>query len=254
MTTSPVKITENAQALSPFARPPRGTVVPVSANRRQHREQDTARDPERNGREHRRATQREERRTQLLEAAINEIRSTGPGATMEQLAKAGGVTKPILYRHFGDRDGLIDAIAQRFSTDLVASVTAPLLTGTYPKELLDSTIGAYVGFLERDPYLYGFLIQQSSTRREQRTPISSLVDVVAQQLALVVEEQLRAAGRDTGAALPWAYSIVGLVHQATNWWLRDGSMSRERFLRYISDLLWDGLTGPAVEVGTDTAT
>lgn len=227
----------------------------VSANRRQHLARDSARDRGRNGREVHREAQREERRSGLLDAAIQEIRVTGPGATMEQLAKAGGVTKPILYRHFGDRDGLIDAIAQRFSADLISSVTAPLQTETYPKGLLDSTIGAYVGFLERDPYLYGFLIQQSSTRSGQRTPISSLVSVVSDQLALVVEEQLRAAGRDTGVAVAWAYSIVGLVHQATVWWLRDGTMPRERFLGYISDLLWYGLSGPnadEAEAATET--
>ncbi|MGH9274947.1 MAG: TetR/AcrR family transcriptional regulator [Acidimicrobiales bacterium] len=226
----------------------------MSANRRLQPDQDNAPDVDRNGREGRREAQRAARRDGLLAAAIHEIRTTGPGATMEQLAKAGGVTKPILYRHFGDRDGLIDAIAQRFSTDLITSVTTPLLTESYPKELLDSTIGAYVGFLERDPYLYGFLIQQASTRSGERTPISSLVSVVSDQLALVVEDQLRAAGRDTGAAVPWAYAIVGLVHQATNWWLRDGTMSRERFLGYVSDLLWDGLSGPHedAEAGTET--
>ena len=189
------------------------------------------------------------RRDALLDAAINEIRTTGPGATMEQLAKAGGVTKPILYRHFGDRDGLITAIAERFSTDLVASVSAPLRTGTYPRELLESTITAYVGFLERDPYLYGFLVQHASTRREERSPISSLVDVVARQVAIIAGEQLRIAGRDTDAAVPWAYGIVGLVHQATNWWLRDRSMSRESFLGYITDLLWDGLRGAPTATG-----
>ena len=220
-----------------------GTVGTVSANRRQPLEQDTASRSDRNGREARREEQRAIRRDALLDAAIDEIRTTGPGATMEQLAKAGGVTKPILYRHFGDRDGLITAIAERFSTGLVASVSAPLLTATYPRELLDSTIAAYVGFLEQDPYLYGFLVQQSSTRREERTPISSLVDVVARQVAVIAGEQLRVAGRDNGAALPWAYGIVGLVHQSTNWWLRDQSMSRERFLTYIGDLLWSGLTG-----------
>jgi AcrR family transcriptional regulator len=162
---------------------------------------------------------------------------------MEQLAKAGGVTKPILYRHFGDRDGLITAIAERFSAGLVASVSAPLHSVTYPRELLDSTIAAYVGFLEQDPYLYGFLVQQPSTRRDERTPISSLVDVVARQVAVIAAEQLRARGRDADAAVPWAYGIVGLVHQSTNWWMRDKSMSRERFLSSISDLLWDGLHG-----------
>lgn len=226
----------------------------VSTKRRLLPDAGNVPEPGHNGRENGREAQRESRRNSLLEAAIHEIRTTGPGATMEQLAKAGGVTKPILYRHFGDRDGLIDAIAHRFSLDLVASVTAPMQTESYPKELLDSTIGAYVGFLERDPYLYGFLIQQSSTRSNQRTPISSLVDVVARQLAVVVEEQLRSAGRDTGPAVPWAYSIVGLVHAATNWWLRDGSMDRERFIGYVTDLLWDGLTGPSDQADPDSDT
>lgn len=207
---------------------------------------------ERSGREVRREEQREERRNGLLEAAIQQIRVTGPGATMEELAKAGGVTKPILYRHFGDRDGLIAAIAERFSAELLQSVSTPLQATSYPRELLDSTIAAYVGFLEEDPYLYGFLVQQSAARRGQGTPISSLVDQVAKQIAVVAGEQLRAAGRDTGAAVPWAYGIVGLVHQATNWWLQDGTMSRERFLAYVTDLLWDGLTG--APVGADPTT
>lgn len=205
------------------------------------------------GREARREHERLVRRSQLLEAAIGEIRSTGPGATMEQLAKAGGVTKPILYRHFTDRDGLISAIAERFSADLLSSVSTPLLSSTVPRELLDSTIAAYVGFLELDPNLYGFLVQQTTARRDQQTPISSLVDVVARQIAVVAGEQLRAAGRDTGAAVPWAYGIVGLVHQATNWWLQERTMSRERFLRYITDLLWTGLAGAGESEAVDGA-
>jgi AcrR family transcriptional regulator len=197
------------------------------------------------GTELRREEQRLTRRTQLLDAAIREIRAVGPTVTMEQLAKAGGITKPILYRHFGDRDGLITAIAEVFSADLIAWVTGPLTSSTYPRELLDATIGAYVGFLEQDPHLYRFLIQQTGSRSGPNTPISSLVDVVAKQVAFVAGDQLRLAGRDTEAAMPWAYGIVGLVHQATNWWLQDRSISRERFLSHISDLLWMGLAGAA---------
>src|SRR3546814_17713916 len=61
------------------------------------------------------------RRGELLDAAVEAIRVAGPGATMEQLARAGGVTKPILYRHFRDRDGLITAIDERFGADLLSS-------------------------------------------------------------------------------------------------------------------------------------
>jgi len=193
------------------------------------------------GRDERRDQQRAHRRAQLLDAAIGEIRLIGPGATMAQLAKAGGVTKPILYRHFGDRDGLIAAIAEHFSVGLLRSVEEPLLSSDDPRLLLESTIEGYVAYLEGDPFLYRFLIQQSSGPAESGSSISSLVDVVARQIAQISTEQLRAAGRDAGGAVPWAYGIVGLVHTATNWWLDAQTMSRERFVGYLTELLWQGL-------------
>ena len=192
---------------------------------------------EANGRDDRRA----ERRSQLLDAAVGAIRDIGPGATMEQLAKAGGVTKPILYRHFGDRDGLIRAIAQRFSTDLLTSVTTPLTADSDARELLHSTVDSYVAFIERDPNLYRFMMQQQPERTEELASMGSLIDLIARQVAQVAGERLRAAGRDSGAAVPWAYGIIGLVHQAGDWWVDDQTMSRETLVNYLVSLLWDGL-------------
>jgi AcrR family transcriptional regulator len=189
------------------------------------------------GRDDRRA----ERRTQLLSAAVSAIRELGPGATMEQLAKAGGVTKPILYRHFGDRDGLIAAIAERFSADLLTSVTTPLTADVDARDLLHSTVDSYVSFIERDPNLYRFMVQHPPERNDGVPAMSGLVDLIARQVAQVAGARLRAAGRDSGAAVPWAYGIVGLVHQAGDWWVDDQTMSRDTLVNYLVSLLWDGL-------------
>ncbi len=170
---------------------------------------------------------------------------------MEQLAKAGSVTKPILYRHFGDRDGLVTAMAERFSDQLLVSVLDPLASDPDPRQLLDATVSGYVGFIAADLNLYGFLMQQASARSVGHTPISALVDVVAKQIAIVMGEQLKFFGRDTGAAVPWAYGIVGLVHTATDWWLQDRTMSQERFVRYLTDLLWNGLDEPPLAVAAN---
>jgi AcrR family transcriptional regulator len=184
---------------------------------------------------------RRARRSQLLDAAVDAVRTLGPAATMEQLANAGGVTKPILYRHFGDRDGLIEAIADRFSAGLVGSVSGALLSSSDPRIVLDDTIDAYVRFLEQEPNVYRFLLQQPNARSEHSTPIGALVDAIAPQIAEIARAGLDRDGRDGTAALPWAYGIVGLVHQATNWWLRDRTMPRDEFVRHLTDLLWDGL-------------
>ena len=54
------------------------------------------------------------------------VREEGPRATMEAMAAAGGVTKPILYRHFGDRRGLVAAIGERFQRELGEAISAAL--------------------------------------------------------------------------------------------------------------------------------
>jgi AcrR family transcriptional regulator len=187
---------------------------------------------------------KQERRMELLDAAVRAIREHGPRATMEQLSAAGGVTKPILYRHFGDRDGLIRAIGQRFAAELLDSVQSSLVTDATPRGLLSSTVDAYLAFLERDPNLYRFLIQPSTSAAfMENDDGGSLIDEVARRVASVIGEQLRSAGLDSGPAEPWAYGIVGMVHLAGDWWLDHRTMPRERLTGYVADLLWRGFEG-----------
>ena len=116
-----------------------------------------------------------------------------------------------------------------------------------PKELLQSTVDGYVRFIEREPNLYRFMLQRVPERRDGFAQVASLVELIAKQVALVAGEQLRAAGRDSGAAVPWAYGIVGLVHQAGDWWVDDQTMSRETLVSYLVSLLWDGLGAAAAD-------
>src|SRR5436853_6569415 len=105
-----------------------------------------------------RAAKRAARRSELLDAASAAIRRDGAGVSMEALAAEAGVTKPILYKHFGDRDGLVAALAERFGGDLVAELEANLARDLPPEQLLRSTVDAYLAFIERDPHVYRFLV------------------------------------------------------------------------------------------------
>ena len=79
---------------------------------------------------------RPDRRPVLLEAAATAIRRHGPGASMTQIAAQAGVTKPILYRHFRDRDGLVHALAERFAGDLMGELQAALQSDAEPRQLI----------------------------------------------------------------------------------------------------------------------
>jgi AcrR family transcriptional regulator len=190
--------------------------------------------------------EREERRDQLVDAAIAAIRSHGAGASMEQLAAEAGVTKPILYRHFGDREGLVRAIGARYIRALMAELRAALNRSTEPFELLTATIDTYVAFIERDPDMYRFLARQAgSVAPVADRELVDFIRQIGQEITVVMGEQLRDAGLDSGPAEAWSFGIVGMVHLAGDWWLDRQTMPRTRLVAYLVDLLWNGIQGVA---------
>ncbi|HVM09774.1 MAG TPA: TetR/AcrR family transcriptional regulator [Acidimicrobiales bacterium] len=209
------------------------------------------------------ADRRNARREELLDAALIAIRRLGPSASMNELAAEAGVTKPILYRHFGDRDGLVAALAARFTADLMGELQAALAqsadTTADPRSTVESTVDAFVRFLESDPDVYRLLVHRAV--REQPGAAEALggfLRQVGQAIALVLGEQLRAVGADSGGAEVLAHGIVGLVHSAGDWWLENPTMPRARLVAYVTDLLWGGLSsmglGAAANRSEETTT
>ena len=164
---------------------------------------------------------------------------------MEAMASAGMVTKPILYRHFGDRQGLVAAIGERFLTDLNEAI-ATSLRGDQSSDgsLLRATIDAYMSLVEADTELYRFLVQQDARSGNEAT--SAFVAQVAAQVTALLDATLRAADRDPAPAELWAHGIIGMVHAAGDWWAeRRTSMSRDLVVNELTWLLWRGLDGIA---------
>jgi AcrR family transcriptional regulator len=190
------------------------------------------------------ADRRAERREALLDAAVHAVRRHGQAVSMEDIAANAGVTKPILYRHFGDRRGLILALGERFSSSLFTELQQALTIHEDPRETVVATIDAFLRFVDDDPEIYKFLVERTvAEQREAAEALDTFIKTVSQQVALVLGEQLRAMGRDSGGAEPLAYGIVGLVYSAGDWWLEHKTMSRQTLVEYLAGLLWGGLDG-----------
>ena len=197
-------------------------------------------------RQNRHRRHRELRWQQLLEAVLAVIAREGPAVSMERLASELGVTKPVLYRYFGDRAGLYRAVAQATVGALMRDLTAALAEPVEPRQLLAETIDAYLSFIEREPQLYRFLMERAVVEQaEARATITHFVRQVGQAVAQTMGEQLRAAGADLGSAEAWSYGVVGMVQLAGDWWLETRPMPRPRLVAYLSDLLWDGFSHQA---------
>ncbi|MGD8829324.1 MAG: helix-turn-helix domain-containing protein, partial [Pseudomonadales bacterium] len=96
-------------------------------------------------------------RVALLEAAEGLIREAGPGVSLEAIAARAGVTKPTLYREVGDRDALVNALAERLSTRMARSVSHLVEQASTPRDGLRNLVAGYLGLAARERNLYLFV-------------------------------------------------------------------------------------------------
>ena len=217
------------------------------------RAREDAEGPDRRDRAAARGEAREAKRQRLLDAAVTVVRREGPGVSMDEIAAEAGVTKPIVYRVFGDREGLTKALADRFADELARSLQDAITAAPTDRDRVRSAIDTYVAFIEREPSIVRFLIHRSlDTVEETGIAMSGFVNRVGQLITQAIGEAMRQQGLDSGAAEPWAYAIVGAVHLAGDWWLERRTMPRERLVDYLTSLVWDGMQNyrvPNVEPG-----
>lgn len=184
----------------------------------------------------------ERKRERILEAAIGVVRREGPAVSMTEIAHAAGITKPIVYRLFGDREGLTRAIADRFAEDLAQSLQRAIDQAPDDRSRVSAAIDAYLAFIEREPAIIRFLVTRSlEAVEESGVAMSGFVRRMGHLITQAIGEAMRERGLDSGIAEPWAFSIVGAVHMAGDWWLERRTLPRERLVEYLTALVWDGM-------------
>ena len=184
------------------------------------------------------------RRQELLDAADRAIRRGGPDVSMEEIAAEAATAKPVLYRYFGDKGGLYQALAERYVQQVMTAVRDALVEqeDASPRLRLEAAIDAYLELVESSTDVYRFLMHRAVTERaEAHATVADFIRGLGGELAAVLAEDLRSRGMDAHAAEPWARGIVGMVHVAGDWWLEQKSMTRERLVDHLVTLLWTGL-------------
>ena len=189
---------------------------------------------------------RSKRREELLDAADLVVQRDGASASMAAIAAEARISKPILYRHFGDKAGLHAALAQRHTERLLVVLQGALLTGRTRRERLERTVDAYLAQIEAEPQVYRFLMlsaETTSSSAEVRSFIDRLVEVLARGIAA----EFRLPG-DAVRAQAWARGIVGMVAQAADWWLEDRPCPRSELTAELADLVWGAFRTPVESV------
>jgi AcrR family transcriptional regulator len=184
------------------------------------------------------------RRAELLEAADRAVRRLGPAASMDHMAAEAGISKVVLYRYFGDKGGLHQALARRYVGLLMSELRSALAGSTDPRARLTATIDAYVAFIEKNREAYDFLMHRAVREGpEAQETVADFMRGVAREVAEVLAGEISRLGYDPAPADAWAHGLVGMVQLAADWWLEQPDVPRKTLVNYLVALLWRGLGG-----------
>ncbi len=182
-----------------------------------------------------------ERRAQLLETARGVFGEHGFSATsMNDIAKAAGVTKPVLYQHFASKHDLFLEVLVETTEELENSLTERIVSGTSPRDQVERGVHAYVSYFEENPYRFqilygeGVLSDPIFSERLYRVEESFHEFAAAQFVSTTVLDQAR--------RLTVAHVITGALQNAVGRWIdSEQKLGASALAETLASVLWAGL-------------
>lgn len=183
-----------------------------------------------------------ERREQLLDIGRTLFATKGfEGTSVEEIAAKAGVSKPVVYEHFGGKEGLYAVVVDREMRQLLDMVTSALTAG-HPRELLEQAAFALLDYI--DSYTDGFriLVRDSPVAQSTGT-FASLISDIATQVEDILGTEFKNRGFDAKLAPLYAQALVGMVALTGQWWLDARKPKKAEVAAHLVNLAWHGLDG-----------
>lgn len=188
-----------------------------------------------------------QRREQLLDIARELFAERGyEGASVEEIAARAGVSKPVVYEHFGGKEGAYAVVVERETEVLHTAIRSALSTPhARARELLERGTIALLEYIETCPDGFRILSRDPSSTASPEQPSGSfasiLSDIAVQAEDLLAKEFAR-NGHDPRFAGLYAQALVGLVAQTGQQWLDNArSLSRAEVAKHLINLAWNGM-------------
>ncbi|MDQ3645351.1 MAG: TetR/AcrR family transcriptional regulator [Actinomycetota bacterium] len=180
------------------------------------------------------------RRAQLLDVARGIFANRGFEATsVEEIAHRADVSKPVVYEHFGGKEGIYAVIVDREVSRLMDRITTAL-TGDDPRQLVQQAALAFLTYIEEEPDGFRILVRDSPVTSSTGT-LASLIGDIATQAEQILAAQFKATGYDPRLAPLYSQALVGMVALVGQWWLDSGKPSKDVVAAHLVNLAWNGL-------------
>jgi AcrR family transcriptional regulator len=182
----------------------------------------------------------QERRAQLLDIGRSVFADVGyEAASIEEIAKRAKITKPVVYEHFGGKEGMYAVVVDREVRHMVASITAAL-EGDHPRLLLEQAALALLTYIEEEPDGFRVLLRDSPVASGQGS-LASVIGDIAEQVEYILANEFKQRGFDPRLSPIYSRALVGMVVLVGEWWQEVGKPRKEVVAGHLVNLAWNGL-------------
>ena len=161
------------------------------------------------------------------------------GASVEEIAARAGVSKPIVYEHFGGKDGLYAEVVDSEIADLLLRFTGAL-SGESPRVLLEQATLALLTYVEDSSDGFRILVRESPVLGGTGI-FATLMSDVAARVEHLLADVFAARGLAPALAPLYSQALVGQVALVGQWWLDHREHGRDEVAAHLVDLAWNGL-------------
>ncbi len=182
-----------------------------------------------------------QRREQLIAVGRKLFAEKGfEGTTVEEIASKAGVSKPVVYEHFGGKEGLYAVVVDREIAALLGGITGALSAELSGRETLELAAGALLDYIESSNDGFRILVRDSPAGQSTGS-FASLMSDVASQVEHILAAQFKRRKLDPKSAPLYAQMLVGMVALTGQWWLDSPRMKKADVAAHLVNLAWNGL-------------
>src|SRR6478609_14839 len=184
-----------------------------------------------------------ERRQQLLEIGRTLFAAKGfEGTSVEEIAAKAGVSKPVVYEHFGGKEGLYAVVVDREIRTLLDGINVALRVETTSRGLLEAAALALLDYIEGSTDGFRILVRDSPAGQSTGS-FASLISDVATQVEHLLAAEFKSRRLDPKTAPLYAQMLVGMVALTGQWWLDSPKFKKVDVAAHLVNLAWNGLSG-----------
>ena len=184
-----------------------------------------------------------QRREQLLEVGRKLFAEKGfEGTSVEEIAASAKVSKPVVYEHFGGKEGLYAVVVDREIRTLLDGITDALRAETTSRRLLEAAALALLDYVEGSADGFRILVRDSPAGQSTGS-FASLISDVATQVEHLLAAEFRSRKLDPKTAPIYAQMLVGMVALTGQWWLDSRTFKKADVGAHLVNLAWNGLSG-----------